>query len=92
MAQLRLSEYNVPYKCDKCGGSMKYNGVGEYKCEKCGYLDYDDYGKVRAYIEKYHGATALQVEQATGVSQRAIRKMIKESKIEYVKNRNMELF
>ncbi|MBQ2803071.1 MAG: MerR family transcriptional regulator [Lachnospiraceae bacterium] len=74
--------YHIPIVCAKCGGVMIYKGVGEYQCEKCGFLDYDDYGKTRCYIEEHRGATAVEIEAATGVTQRTIRRMLKESRIE----------
>lgn len=86
-----ISQLNVPMVCEKCGGVMVFKGVGEYKCEECGYLDYDDYGKVRNYIEKNHGATSAQVAEATGVSQKSIRGMLKEGRLEITANSNVFL-
>ncbi|MDD6810334.1 MAG: hypothetical protein PUD93_00455 [Lachnospiraceae bacterium] len=74
--------YNRPITCKQCGGVMVFKGVGEYQCEDCGYLDYDDYGKVRNYIERHVGATSAQVSEATGVKQKTIRTMLKESRLE----------
>lgn len=74
--------YHVPRACKRCKGVMVYKGVGEYKCEDCGFVDYDDYGKVRLYIEEHHGATAAEIEAAVGVSQKTIRQMLRESRIE----------
>ena len=85
---LDLSQLNRPTYCEKCGGVMIFKGVGEYKCEECGSLEYDDYGKVRNYIEKHHGATSAQVSAATGVSQKAIRGMLKEKRLEIAANSN----
>ena len=48
---LRMDEYNRPKTCEKCDGVMVFMGVGEYQCEDCGAIAYDDYGKVRLYIE-----------------------------------------
>lgn len=79
---LNMDTYNKPLMCKECGGIMVYKGVGEYKCEECGALDYDDYGKVRNYVETHHGATTAQVSEETGVSQKSIRTMLKESKLE----------
>ncbi|MCD7724006.1 MAG: hypothetical protein LUI12_00385 [Clostridiales bacterium] len=79
---LEINTYNRPTYCSKCGEIMVFKGVGEYQCEKCGHLEYDDYGKVRNYIEKHHGATAAQASEATGVSQKSIRDMLKESRLE----------
>lgn len=79
---LRLDEYNRPKTCEKCDGVMVFMGVGEYKCEDCGAVAYDDYGRVRLYIESHRGATASQIEAATGVKQRSIRNMLKEGRLE----------
>ena len=77
-----MNEYNIPYRCKKCGGVMVFKGVGEYHCEDCEAVDYDDYGKVRCYIEKHPGATAFEVESTTGVSQRTIRKLLRDKRIQ----------
>lgn len=75
-------QYNIPRICKKCGGVFVFRGVGEYHCEDCGEVEYDNYGKVRLYIEEHKGATAAQIEQAIGVSQRAIRQMLKDGRLE----------
>lgn len=77
-----FDHYNIPGICSKCGNVMIFKGVGEYQCEKCGMVEYDDYGKVRLYIESHKGATAAQIEEAIGVTQRSIRRMLKEGRIE----------
>lgn len=79
---LALDAYHRPLHCALCGGVMVFKGVGEYECEDCGNRDYDDYGKVRLYIEKHRGATAVDVEKGTGVSQKSIRQMLKEDRLE----------
>lgn len=78
----KINEYNIPYRCKKCSGIMVFKGVGEYHCEDCGAVDFDDYGKVRSYIEKHPGATAFEVECTTGVSQRTIRKLLRDKRIQ----------
>lgn len=75
-------EYHVPRICEKCGGVMIFKGVGEYRCEDCNELAYDDYGRVRLYIEEHKGATAAEIESAIGVPQRTIRMMLKEGRLE----------
>lgn len=81
-----IEYYNVPRTCKECGGVMVYKGVGEYHCEDCNSIAYDDYGKVRLYIEAHRGATAAEVEGATGVQQRTIRRLLKEGRIEVTEN------
>ncbi|MDE7269734.1 MAG: hypothetical protein K2N81_04600 [Acetatifactor sp.] len=78
--------YHVPCKCAECGGVMVFKGVGEYHCEDCGAVDYDDYGKVRLYLEDHKGANAVEVESETGVSQKSIRQMLRESRLQVAEN------
>ena len=77
-----INTYNRPTYCSECGGVMVFKGLGEYQCEKCGFLEYDDYGKARNYVEKHMGANAAEVAKATGVPQKSIRDMLKEGKLE----------
>lgn len=79
---IELDEYHIPRACKVCGGVMIFKGVGEYQCEDCKALDYDDYGKVRLYIETHKGATAAEIEAAIGVKQRTVRNMLKEGRLE----------
>lgn len=74
--------YNRPTICPECGGIMIFRGVGEYKCEDCGGLGYDDYGKARNYIEQHPGANMAEVAKETGVPQKSIREMVRESRLE----------
>lgn len=83
---LDISRLNMPTYCEKCGGVMIFKGVGEYQCEECGNLEYDDYGKVRNYVEKHPGATSAQASAATGVTQKSIRSMLKEERLEIAAN------
>lgn len=69
-------------ECPICGGIMEFKGVGEYKCQDCRKVEYDDYGKVRCYIEEHPGANAAQIEAATGVIQKNIRQLLREARIE----------
>jgi len=73
---------DVPTKCTKCGGSMHYEGVGEYRCVHCGWYDYDDYGKVRNYLESHQGATQIEVSNATGVPRARVKQMLLEDRIQ----------
>ncbi len=74
--------YGRPTQCTVCGGSLIYKGIGEYQCSECYSLEYDDYGKVRLYIELHNGATSAEIAEATGVTQQKIRQMLKEERLE----------
>lgn len=84
-------DMSVPSNCEKCGGSMEFKGVGEYKCTECQHVMYDDYGKVRNYLETHAGATQSEVAEVTGVSINKIRQLLKEEKIEIAPNSNVFL-
>lgn len=83
---VEVNTYNRPTYCSECGGVMVFKGLGEYQCEKCGFLDYDDYGKVRNYVEKHMGVTSAEASKATGVTQKSIRDMLKEGRLEIAQN------
>ncbi len=66
--------------CPECGHTIDYKGLGEYFCRTCDKTVYDDYGKVRHFLEEYPGATVLQISQATGVDKAKIRHMVDQDK------------
>ena len=79
---------------------LVYKGLGEYRCEECGESEYDDYGKVRSYLEKHKGANVSRsylekhkganvsdISIETGVSRKSIRQMVKENRFEVIENR-----
>lgn len=82
MANFELDSYNRPANCSVCGGIMLFKGVGEYACEDCKKVEFDDFGKVRLFIESHKGSNAAQIEEGTGVKQRAIRQMLREQRLE----------
>lgn len=79
---IREIQEDKPVNCSKCGSFLKYNGLGEYICEDCGFKMYDNYGKVRAYLEKNPGANVVQVEAATKVPQKIVYQFVSEGKLE----------
>lgn len=87
MKRLLLDNYSYPTFCKECGGVMVYKGIGEYQCEDCEELAYDDYGKVRNYLERHKGANVAEISECTGVSHKSIREMIKDNRFEIVNNR-----
>lgn len=88
---LNFDVYNRPTECPECGGIMIFKGCGEYQCEDCKHVAYDDYGKVRNYVEQYPGVTSAQVSDATGVKPQTIRTMLRESRLEIAEGSNTYL-
>jgi ribosomal protein S27AE len=69
-------------KCESCGGSfVVYHGLGEYKCESCGITFFDDYGKVRKYIEENGPSMATDISDGTGVSRRKVNTLLQDGKV-----------
>lgn len=85
--RLLQTEIMRPTLCKECGGVMVYKGIGEYQCEECEAIEYDDYGKVRNYLEQHRGANVAEISSYTGVSHKAIRELIKERRFEIIDNR-----
>lgn len=67
---------NTPRICEKCNGAYEYMGAGEYKCKNCGNIAYDDYGKVRKFIEEHGPAPYHVVKNATGVNGKLVREYL----------------
>lgn len=81
-ALIRETDVNKPTRCSKCGCPVSYKGLGEYVCDNCGFHEFDDYGKVRIFLEKHPGSNIVQVEAGTGVSQKTINQLVSEGKFE----------
>ena len=79
-------DLHKPINCERCGNKVLYKGVGEYECAECGFIMFDDYGKVRNYLETHKGATQGQVAAATGVSTNTIRQLLRDDRLEVAPN------
>ena len=86
MKKLVLEDFHRPTFCNQCKGVLVYRGLGEYQCEDCGAFDYDDYGKVRNYLDRHRGANVAEISEATGVTHKSIRDMIKDNRFEVINN------
>ncbi len=78
--------YHRPDICEKCGAKLEFVGVGAYRCIKCRHEMYDDYGKVRNYLEKHPGANAGEVSDETGVAEKTITHMLREERLQVSKD------
>lgn len=58
----------IPLECEYCGGEVTYKTLGTYLCLRCGQENYDDFRKIRNYLEKVGSAPAIVVAKNTGVS------------------------
>lgn len=62
----------IPLECEYCGGGVQLKSIGVYVCEKCGRENYDDFYKVRNYLETHGPAPAIVIARSTGVSRASI--------------------
>lgn len=84
-------KFMKPSACDECGGELEYIGLGEYRCTKCSKQLFDDYGKVRAYLEKHDRASLADVANATGLSRAKIKRMVEDSRFGVVNRKNIDI-
>ncbi len=69
---------NKPDRCEACGGKLYYHGIGEYICNDCSHLMYDDYGKVRKYIETSGTTSIDEIARETGVPREILSAFLKD--------------
>lgn len=86
LRRMILDDFHRPTFCSGCRGVLVYRGLGEYQCEDCGAFEYDDYGKVRNYLDRHRGANVAEISDATGVTHKSIRDMIKDNRFEVINN------
>ena len=58
---------NRPISCKKCNGKLFYMGSGKYRCHPCEEEYYDDFGKVKAFLEENGPCAAAIIAESTGV-------------------------
>lgn len=71
-----------PVRCSKCDGRLFLAGNGEYECKSCGNIEYDDFGKVKKYLEENPSASAIVVEAAIGVPRELIDAFLRRGRLE----------
>lgn len=69
-------------RCEKCGGRLVYKYSGIYECEGCHIEVYDDFGRVKKYIEDHGPAPANEISQNTGVGLSTINKFLRAGRVE----------
>lgn len=61
-----------PVKCPTCGGRLCYIGGGKYRCPLCGRDSYDDFGKIRKFLQDNGPSPPIIIAQATGVASEVV--------------------
>lgn len=68
--------------CPECGGRLKYKYSGIYECEECHTEIYDDFGKVKKFVEENGPSPANVISENTGVSMNTINRFLRKGRVE----------
>lgn len=68
--------------CEECGGIVKYQGSGAYVCIDCGHKVFDDYGKVKDFLEKRGPSNIMEISYATGLERNVVAKLLMDGRIQ----------
>lgn len=71
-----------PMECELCGGKIYYLDGGRYQCRSCEHIMLDDFGKVKAYIDKHGPSPSPVIAAATGVSAEVIDVFLRRGRLE----------
>lgn len=79
----RMLIINKPITCE-CGGKYFHFGGGKYKCQNCNEITYDDFGKVKKFLDENGPMPILAISSATGVSSEIIEFLLKDGRVEII--------
>jgi len=57
-------------------------GIGIYECIECQNIEYDDWGKVKKFLDENGSAPIMEIEERTGVHREVVQKMFHEGRLE----------
>ena len=72
----------IPVKCTVCECGLEQISLGVYRCNTCKKEYYDDFQKIRDYLEKSGAAPAIVISRATGVPLKTINYFFQEEYLE----------
>ena len=68
--------------CEECGGVVKYSGAGTYICTECGNKVFDDFGKVKNFLEKRGPSNIMEIAYGTGLERNVIAELLMDGRIQ----------
>lgn len=71
-----------PIFCKKCGGKLFYQAGGVYQCQDCESEEYDDFGRIKMFLEEHGPAPATEIEEETGVPLEIINLFLRHGRLE----------
>ncbi|MBQ7564163.1 MAG: hypothetical protein IJT16_09255 [Lachnospiraceae bacterium] len=78
---------NMDHQCEKCGGSTTYSIVmGTYTCNSCGYVEKDNYGRIKDLLEKYPGLSRIEIASVLHISLRDLNEFFENDMLVNPKN------
>lgn len=77
-----------PVQCSKCGSSLYYRGSGKYVCSSCENIEYDEFGKVKKYLDEHGVSTMAVIAEETGVPMKHLNLMLREGRVEIPEGSN----
>lgn len=72
--------------CKKCGRFFKYVNIGYGLCPDCTKIDNAQFEKVKAYMYEHGQANAIEISEATGISERQIMQYLRDGRVEIPSN------
>lgn len=79
---ITLNNILKPTFCKKCAGKYIYRALGEYECPKCGFIELDEYGVIRKYLEGKGAQPAVTISMDTGIPVPVIDQYLKQGRLE----------
>lgn len=62
----------IPMQCEYCGTRLQDGIRGVYRCYRCGREYYDDFRKIRNFLEQNGPSPAIVIAKSTGVSMETV--------------------
>ena len=78
----KISWSDVPVVCKKCSAPLEFAGRGMYKCPECGEIEYDDFGKIRKFLDEHGPTPAIEISEGTGVTVKKINNFLRQGRME----------
>ena len=82
---LEQIEKNIPTECPECRERLYFKGSGKYICSRCHKTYYDDFGRIKNYLEEHGSAPVIEIAENTGVSIEVIDTLFEEGRLEMPK-------
>lgn len=78
----RIVYQNKLKNCELCHGALEFMGGGRYICSQCSHEQFDDFGKIKAFLEEAGPTPAVVISKATGVDLKNVKAFLDHGRIE----------